>query len=389
MNGKNRIEEICLKVPEFRKLYNTRVRHYIIEDHTINVYNQFVKYFSQSFPKNKIEEFTLFLLLHDIGKPISYNNGNRQNQFKDSLKEIDNYKEQLSISEDSFLLYTAILNSSSIGSYMLNKSTLEDMFTLIKDQAAILKIDIKEYFYLVSVYYQCDIASYTKDAGGLPYLEHLFKYQNGQKVCDKNSKLLVFSSVFKERYDQLKEKILEYSKSITSNQIIRDAKIKNHINLKVIGKIDVSIFEKTKKEIKSDKENIYIVDTNVFVDYPDIISKIDKKHPIVLSAKVVDELDHLKSKLDKNGIVNVQKVLKSLNMNMDTRNLRMEVSNSALLPNDFNKRSPDNLILSVALKFKTENPIILTSDNGLQLKAKGLGITTISLKKFINQLRRK
>ena len=39
-------------------------------------------------------------------------------------------------------------------------------------------------------------------------------------------------------------------------------------------------------------------------------------------------------------------------------------------------------------KYKEQNPIMLTSDNGLQLKSKLLGITTISLKKFLkNNLR--
>jgi DNA replication ATP-dependent helicase Dna2 len=63
----------------------------------------------------------------------------------------------------------------------------------------------------------------------------------------------------------------------------------------------------------------------------------------------------------------------------------METADLNLLPNDFNKKSPDNFILSVALKFKGENPIMLTSDNGLQIKAKGLGVTTITLKEFLNQ----
>lgn len=63
----------------------------------------------------------------------------------------------------------------------------------------------------------------------------------------------------------------------------------------------------------------------------------------------------------------------------------MELSNVSLLPEDFDKRSPDNMILSVALKYKSGNPILLTSDNGLQLKAKGLGLSTISLKEFIKR----
>ena len=56
-----------------------------------------------------------------------------------------------------------------------------------------------------------------------------------------------------------------------------------------------------------------------------------------------------------------------------------------LLPEDFDKRSPDNMILSVALKYKGENPIVLTSDNGLQLKSKALGLSTISLKSFLKR----
>ena len=54
--------------------------------------------------------------------------------------------------------------------------------------------------------------------------------------------------------------------NIQSNQSA-SPEIKNGIGLKVIGKIDVSQFEKTKKEIKKNKENLYIIDTNVFVDY--------------------------------------------------------------------------------------------------------------------------
>lgn len=33
------------------------------------------------------------------------------------------------------------------------------------------------------------------------------------------------------------------------------------------------------------------------------------------------------------------------------------------------------------------NPIMLTSDNGLQVKTKGLGITTITLKEFLKHSR--
>ena len=159
------------------------------------------------------------------------------------------------------------------------------------------------------------------------------------------------------------------------------------LGIKIIGTIDLSKFEKPKKEIVKDKENIYIIDTNIFVDQPDIISKIDQKYSIVLSAKVIDELDYLKIKLSEEQKKNVQRALKLINESIDKRGIKMDMADLTLLPNDFNKKSPDNFILSVALKYKEENPIMLTSDNGLQIKAKGLGITTITLKDFLRQLK--
>ena len=62
-----------------------------------------------------------------------------------------------------------------------------------------------------------------------------------------------------------------------------------------------------------------------------------------------------------------------------------KMHDNILLPSDFDRRSPDNMILTVALKYKGSNPILLTSDNGLQIKARGLGITTISLKEILKK----
>jgi rRNA-processing protein FCF1/energy-coupling factor transporter ATP-binding protein EcfA2 len=154
---------------------------------------------------------------------------------------------------------------------------------------------------------------------------------------------------------------------------------------KIVGSIDISQFERPKKELKKNKQNYYVIDTNVFVNCPEVIAKIDYKYPVILSAKVIDELDRLKIKLDDAGKSNVQKALRSINQSMDNRDVKMVLADVSLLPDDFDKRSPDNMILTVALKFKDENPILLTSDIGLQVKAKGLGLTTISLKEFLKR----
>ena len=139
---------------------------------------------------------------------------------------------------------------------------------------------------------------------------------------------------------------------------------------------------KFKKNKKINSGKTYIIDTNVFVEYPNICDIIGKDNQIVLSAKVIDELDKLKITLNEIEKNNVSKALKNINHSLDNSNVSFEVANTQLLPIDFNRRSPDNMILSVALKYKDNNPILLTSDNELQAKAKGLRIVTISLKEF-------
>lgn len=154
--------------------------------------------------------------------------------------------------------------------------------------------------------------------------------------------------------------------------------------VKVVGKIDLTQFERPKKELSKTKQNYYLIDTNVFVNCPDVIAHIDTSYPIILSAKVADELDKMKIKLDEQGKRNAEKALRLLNQE-SRHKILYEMADTSLLPDDFDKRSPDNMILSVALKYKYDNPIILTSDNGLQLKSKILGIATVALKNFLKR----
>ena len=181
--------------------------------------------------------------------------------------------------------------------------------------------------------------------------------------------------------------LLEITSGIVPNQQKESIIGKSNIKLHIKGKIDLSQFETQKqKTVKSStKKNLYIIDTNVFVNCPNIISKIDSKYDIVLSAKVIDELDKLKIKLSNEEKRNVETALRLINKAMDKDNVSMELSDLNLLPEDFSRKSPDNNILTVALKFKEENPILVTSDNGLQVKAKGLKIATITLKELLKR----
>lgn len=155
--------------------------------------------------------------------------------------------------------------------------------------------------------------------------------------------------------------------------------------LEKIEKFKTELFEKELYIKDQLLAKHYIIDTNVFVDCPEILSKIDIKHNVVLSARVIDELDKLKRKLKGTEKENTDKALKLINQKLGKKksNLRTARADLRLLSVDFNDKSPDNLILCVALMYKDKNPFLLTSDNGLQAKAKICDIPTISLREFL------
>lgn len=158
-----------------------------------------------------------------------------------------------------------------------------------------------------------------------------------------------------------------------------------NIKISIRNKIDLP--ERKLKEIVDGKENIFIIDTNVFVQCPSIISKIGK-YPIIIPTMVIEELDRLKLKtnIDKKALSDATK---SINKAFLNRFARMDAGMTSLLPEGFDASKADCLILSVALKYLGDgkNPILLTSDNLLQSKALGLGVTTISLKDFLAERR--
>jgi predicted ribonuclease YlaK len=114
-----------------------------------------------------------------------------------------------------------------------------------------------------------------------------------------------------------------------------------------------------------------------------VIDYISTQDNIVLSAKVIDELDRLKVTLDDESKRKVEAALRHINSKYNERSIRMEFADLNYLPSDFNRKNPDNFILSIAVKYRNQNPILLTSDNGFQVKAKGLGIPTLSINDFI------
>ena len=113
-------------------------------------------------------------------------------------------------------------------------------------------------------------------------------------------------------------------------------------------------------------------------------SRIGKQYKILIPSKVLEELDKLKLKddIDKKNLNTAAKNIANAFANNFSH---MEDADPTLLPSGFDSKNPDCIILSVALKYKHENPILLTSDNLLLSRASGLGITNLSLKDFLKE----
>lgn len=164
-------------------------------------------------------------------------------------------------------------------------------------------------------------------------------------------------------------------------------------NVPILKTEDVMVHEGPKEEKSNTDQSeqlgeAYVIDTNAFIYAPNIIEKIAEEYPIFVSAKVVDELDHRKDVTSGNDKKKVQKALKSINMAISSGRVRTATSDARLLPADFDRRSPDNLILSVVLKVKRMGytPVLVTSDNGFQAKAKTLKIITIPYTKVKSKI---
>ena len=204
------IDELCKLDQSFVDIYNTKVRHYILRDHTNLVLNQFDKYFATQFNEPERAFFRFFLLVHDIGKPRAFQQGNKENQYAHSIEIVNGIWREVSNSQHDLKKIQFLLNGDIMGEYFQDKKDAESTTQLIVEAAKALNTSPSKLFDELIIYYQCDTAAYTADAGGYKFLEHLFSYESGQKVFDEEAGLLRFSDKYREMYNRLKDEILKW-----------------------------------------------------------------------------------------------------------------------------------------------------------------------------------
>ena len=185
-----------------------------------------------------------------------------------------------------------------------------------------------------------------------------------------------------EYIDKVKE-LEEISAKVDG--ILKDTD-ETYITLQEKGRAFKQALKKRERTIKDEKlAKTYIIDTNVFLEDPDILSKIRKPNRVVLSGQVLQELDKIKNKTDDPALAaNARKAVGAINAikGKDKKFMVLDWADMSLLPEELRTRKGDNYILGVAMKYRDNNPWIITSDNIFALTADSLGIPTVSLAEF-------
>jgi hypothetical protein len=194
--------------PTLNQAYQKKVRHYTLEMHTLLVMSEFEKYFGNvNLPISK-NLFRLMLALHDVGKPQAVEHGEKNKQYKYTITIINELKESLPFRNFEIDILISLVSDDPIGLYLQNAINLHAAKSKIIELSNQGNISLSKFFHLLSVYYQCDTGSYTSDAGGLPFLEHLFVYDNDRKVFDNATNLVKFSPSVEKMFNELKNSLL-------------------------------------------------------------------------------------------------------------------------------------------------------------------------------------
>lgn len=187
--------------------YAQKVRHYVLEQHTLLVMAEFEKHFANvSLPISR-NLFRFMLALHDIGKPKAMGLGDKNNQYQYTVEIINNLRKSLPFTSLEIDTMIALVSDDPIGLYLQGNISLETAKSKIIKLANQANLPTLAFFRTLSIYYQSDTGSYTKDAGGLYFLEHLFAYNNGAKVFDSDKQLLKFSPLIELKFNELQKSV--------------------------------------------------------------------------------------------------------------------------------------------------------------------------------------
>lgn len=206
-NFKGILKKLTTINKEIGDAFQTKVRHYVLQEHTLIVVRNYYDYFFNSFDIIDTYLFMIFLFLHDIGKPKAFINGDMSKQHIESINIIESIWDKLPFNQNELKIVVKLLERDTLGDFFQGRISSKKSSSNIVELSKECDLSPQVFFKLLMIYYQCDVAAYTADAGGLKFLEHLFEYKNGKKVFDEEEGLIRFSPKYWKMYLELKKEI--------------------------------------------------------------------------------------------------------------------------------------------------------------------------------------
>ncbi len=136
-------------------------------------------------------QFRLFLAIHDLGKPEAELGGRKEDQVIYNPKRFEeHFPRGPFIDERNRNLMWSLLTGDPIGNQLKTKGgylssvlgELEGMYRRTTD------VSRADYMDILLTYYMSDAGSYTRDAGGIPSLDHHFDFRTSPMGFSSKSK---------------------------------------------------------------------------------------------------------------------------------------------------------------------------------------------------------
>lgn len=147
----------------------------------------------------------MIIALHDVGKPYAFRIGNLSRQHGFTIQVIERIKLQLPLTPCHCNIMIALISQDALGLYFQNRLSIDCVKNIIIAKSNECQLSVHDFLKLMTVLYQVDASSYTKDAGGLPYIEHIFVYNSDVKDYDKANNMLRFSNKFAILYSNVQK----------------------------------------------------------------------------------------------------------------------------------------------------------------------------------------
>lgn len=182
---------------------------------------------------------------------------------------------------------------------------------------------------------------------------------------------------YQRNYDKQIQSLAAYPVQIDTNQ-------SKPLVYQVRQAVDTYLNEALKPDFALEAATkVFVVDSCFLIRKPDLPKMIKHGEVLLVPDKVHEELDNLKAKNKKQGVVvSASKAIKALADNKLGNVFTIQASLDKL-PISYERHKPDNIILAAVLTYRKYSPILLSDDKNFINKARGLEIPSLTVKEYL------